>query len=156
MLPNLCHLCFFFKRNHCQSLRFGCLTSFDSKYDWIRCPKTELSPTRLFHGFFSWEHLKTNLSEKVQGRFSRDSLNLWESGEKVMNISSPFQTHLDGFTLYIPPYLPCPATQRTKKAIGKKREKTEICPQEGSHAWTLTARGRFLGEFTSFDFEKRL
>lgn len=43
-----------------------------------------------------------------------------------MNIFSPFQTHLDAFTLYIPPYLLCPATPRSKKsnkAVGEKKEK---------------------------------
>lgn len=84
-----------------------------------------------------------------------------ERGGEVMNILSPFQTHLDGFTLYIPPYLLCPATPRTKKsnkAIEKKKEKKKklSSAHRKVHIPGHRARGRFLREFTSFDFENRL
>lgn len=88
---------------------------------------------------------------------SRDSLELWESGAEVVNIFSPFQTHSDSFTLYIPPYLLCPATQRTKKATKQlEKRKTEILPIGGFTCLDTVCTWLVSGGFTSVDFEKRV
>lgn len=62
------------------------------------------------------------------GTYGRDTVRLCESVGEVMNISVSFtdsqcdsQTHLNGFTLYIPPHLLCPATP------GSKKKKMGLC-----------------------------